>query len=47
MLQYDLVNYYIYRVSSQLFTEGSMLERIYEVQLHYKITYFDIDTNIL
>ena len=40
--QCDSVNYHIYRLSSPLFPGVQMLVRIYEVQLHYKIIYFDI-----
>ena len=47
MLQYDSVNYHIYWISSQIFPEVQMLVRIYEVQIHYKIVYFDIDIAIL
>ena len=46
MWQYDLLDYKIYRVSSQVFPEVQMLVRIYEVQLNYKIIYFDIDITI-
>ena len=35
-----------FRVSSQFFLEVQMLARIYEVQIHYERTYFDIDINI-
>ena len=39
MWQYNVVNYHIYRVLSQLFPEVSMLVHIYEIQLHYKIIF--------
>ena len=47
MWQYDLVNYHIYRVNSQLFTEFQMLLLIYEVLFYYEIIYFDINIKIL
>ena len=47
MWQYDSVNYHIYRVSSQFPPEVQTLVPIYEVQLHYKIIFFDIDIAIL
>ena len=37
----------MYRVCHQLFLEVHMLVRIFEVQIHYKIIYFDIDIRIL